>query len=728
MVLLIVLVLLGSTVVVVLGASAISDAQSDTRIEAAQHQLQRLDAELSALSGSDARQRVEFDAATELSGDYRIDRSGYVNVTVDATKACSFQQELTSVIFEDSQGRTVGYEAGGVWRAGLDGSTALSTPDVTFEDGTLDVSIVNLTGHVDRRTNVARKNVTATRNRSASFAAAVRQGECVRPDNVTIWVKSRFQTGWHNYLESEIGVPAGNVRSFSNGTVKVFVPQNTLHPSTDDRTNHVVDLRHVIPGTDVPYMVNVTLEGRPGTDGPVTVNVSKDAGNTYSAFIEPLTDDSLDIGRAIEIAGTDVAGPPLDVAIIMDESGSMRFDANGGGDCGFSGSDWNWCPDPKSDAAIDAAKRFVGALNDSRDRVGVVGYNSSGYYHRTDGLYFTRDLDAANDTLENDVHASGSTRIDRGMDFSNAIFDFKGNESRTKFAIMLTDGKNHCGGTPCDANSSTERMADIAAKRDITVFTVGYGADENINETLLKLVADRTGGQYYQATDADALAAVFEDIGRRIKPRNAIASTPITSNVSAGGQLFDADIPGDTSHIATVNSGAGEFLNVNDPTAPTLFSHSFPHADDEDFHVNLTSYDCKPGAWELTGDTRVVNGSRVHVARCTDIGAENRSFGAHVYVDGERPTQLLQTTYASWQQDVNDSLDAFPGVTIDSSTGDLEARSNQAIIVFDLPPEGSPGTSTRNTLAYLLQVGLSNREAAGPSIVSVRITQAELGN
>jgi hypothetical protein len=718
MVLLIGLVLLGSTTIVVLGAGALSDAQEQTQTEAAEDHLQKLDSELSTLAASDGLPRAEFDATSSVARDYRIEREGSLNVTVDGNATCSFQQPFSTVVHQDSQGRTVGYEAGGVWRAGLDGSTTVTTPDVTFQDGTLDVRLVNLTGTVDQTTNVAQLNVTRTQNRSQRFTNALKQGRCVRPDNLTIWVNTRFQLGWANYLQSEIGVPDSNVETFSNGSVRVFVPQDFLHPSVDDRTNNVVNLRDGRPGVDIPYMHDVDLnDGR-----PASIMVNKSANNTYSAFVEPVTDDSLDIGREINIEGSNVTGPPIDATLVFDESGSM------------SSTDDD--TRTRAEEAKEAAKSFVPTLNASRDRIGLVSFDNDAEYRRTkSGEYLTSDFSDStgiNWSIETISDSpNGGTRADRGTNDSNTVHDFKGNESHDRVAILMTDGVNN-GCEPvannddpsdCQNNRHALDAVDRAANNSITIYTIGFGDESYLDEAFLKEVANRTGGTYYKAGNASQLKEAFKEIGRRIKPENAIASTPMTSNVSTGSRLFDADIPGNTSHIASVTSGSNQFMNINDPTAPRLFSHSFAIEDGEDAVFNLSQYDCQPDAYELTGETRTVNGSTMSVARCTAIGPRNETLQGDIYLDGERPQTLLETSYAPWQDDVNASIDDMPGVDINDTTGDFEAGSNQALVVFDLPPKGS---GSRNTLALLVQIGFSEEDAVGADIVTVRVAEANL--
>lgn len=90
--------------------------------------------------------------------------------------------------------------------------------------------------------------------------------------------------------------------------------------------------------------------------------------------------------------------------------------------------------------------------------------------------------------------------------------------------ILLTDGANNSGVlTPL-------RAADLAHEDDIKVYTIGLGSDASqsmhgffnlsinpsadLDEKTLKAVAEATGGQYFRATDAQSLQAIYQTINR----------------------------------------------------------------------------------------------------------------------------------------------------------------------------------------------------------------------
>jgi Ca-activated chloride channel family protein len=83
----------------------------------------------------------------------------------------------------------------------------------------------------------------------------------------------------------------------------------------------------------------------------------------------------------------------------------------------------------------------------------------------------------------------------------------------------LTDGANTSG------EVQPMQAAEFAARENLTIYTVGVGADEmmvqdffgtrtvnpsaDLDEDTLRAIAERTGGAYFRARDAQALAEIY---------------------------------------------------------------------------------------------------------------------------------------------------------------------------------------------------------------------------
>ncbi len=126
-----------------------------------------------------------------------------------------------------------------------------------------------------------------------------------------------------------------------------------------------------------------------------------------------------------------------------------------------------------------------------------------------------------------------------GMGLATAVNRLKDEKAKSKTAILLTDGVNNAG------YQSPELAAQVAREFGIKVYTIGIGttgealtpvsrrsdgeymygvARVEIDEELLRKVADLTGGKYYRATTAEDLAQIYSEIDRLEKTEMDVTS------------------------------------------------------------------------------------------------------------------------------------------------------------------------------------------------------------
>ncbi|MDP1559110.1 MAG: VWA domain-containing protein [Nitrosomonas sp.] len=90
--------------------------------------------------------------------------------------------------------------------------------------------------------------------------------------------------------------------------------------------------------------------------------------------------------------------------------------------------------------------------------------------------------------------------------------------------ILLTDGANNAG------HVQPRRAAELAAQQGLRIYTIGVGGEprqiqgifglrrvdpaSDLDETTLKMIADKTGGQYFRATDRDTLKAIYHQLDK----------------------------------------------------------------------------------------------------------------------------------------------------------------------------------------------------------------------
>ena len=101
-----------------------------------------------------------------------------------------------------------------------------------------------------------------------------------------------------------------------------------------------------------------------------------------------------------------------------------------------------------------------------------------------------------------------------------AVKRLRDDAASERVLILLTDGANTSG------EVQPMQATEFAAREGMTIYTVGVGADEmmvqdffgsrlvnpsaDLDEDTLRAIAERTGGAYFRARDAEDLARIYE--------------------------------------------------------------------------------------------------------------------------------------------------------------------------------------------------------------------------
>lgn len=116
---------------------------------------------------------------------------------------------------------------------------------------------------------------------------------------------------------------------------------------------------------------------------------------------------------------------------------------------------------------------------------------------------------------------TSNTRTAIGMGIGVALNRLKDSEAKSKVIILLTDGENNSG------EMSPSAAADIAKELGIKIHTIGIGAKEikvpsffgyktvkntELDENMLKSIAETTGGEYFRASDSKEFKEIFNKI------------------------------------------------------------------------------------------------------------------------------------------------------------------------------------------------------------------------
>lgn len=175
---------------------------------------------------------------------------------------------------------------------------------------------------------------------------------------------------------------------------------------------------------------------------------------------------------------------------------------------------------------LEALKTTVAHFIQGRpnDRIGLVEYAGESYT-RTPLTSDKNVLLSSLKSMEYNTTIEGGTAIGSGL--ATAVNRLKDSRAKSKVIILLTDGVNNSGFI------DPKIASELAVEFGIKVYTIGIGTNGmamspiairpdggfqygnvqvEIDEQLMKDIADRTGGQYFRATDNEKLEKIYEEI------------------------------------------------------------------------------------------------------------------------------------------------------------------------------------------------------------------------
>ena len=218
-----------------------------------------------------------------------------------------------------------------------------------------------------------------------------------------------------------------------------------------------------------------------------------------------------------EIEKVDSEG--IDIVFAMDVSTSMLAR--------------DFTPDRIS-AAKDIAIEFISQR--PSDRMGIAVFAGESYTQcplTTDRATLINLMKEVQTDLIED-----GTAIGNGL--ATAVARMMDSDAPSRVVILLTDGVNNSG------EIAPQTAAEIAKTYGVRVYTIGVGANGmapypvmtpwgiemqqvqvEIDEDLLKSIAETTGGRYFRATDNTKLAEIYSEINKMEKARTTVDSFPV---------------------------------------------------------------------------------------------------------------------------------------------------------------------------------------------------------
>ncbi|HKC13788.1 MAG TPA: VWA domain-containing protein, partial [Vicinamibacteria bacterium] len=203
----------------------------------------------------------------------------------------------------------------------------------------------------------------------------------------------------------------------------------------------------------------------------------------------------------------------VDIVVALDISGSMAAQ--------------DFQPKNRIAVAKEVVSEFV--RRRTSDRIGLVIFAAKSLTKSpptTDTAVLLRQLE--------DVHLDmlpDGTAIGSGL--ATALTRLRRSEAKSRVIVLVTDGSNNAG------EIAPLTAADLARAMEVRVYTIGVGrggevpvpvrardpatgklheytvmTEVEIDEELLKAIAERTGGEFFRATDSGSLRRIFDRIDK----------------------------------------------------------------------------------------------------------------------------------------------------------------------------------------------------------------------
>ncbi|MGI9295252.1 MAG: VWA domain-containing protein, partial [Pseudomonadales bacterium] len=180
------------------------------------------------------------------------------------------------------------------------------------------------------------------------------------------------------------------------------------------------------------------------------------------------------------------------------------------------------------------------------DRLGLILFGTNAYSY----VPLTFDLDTLSKLLADISTGLAGRHTAIGDAIGLAIKTMREQDSEHKVLVLVTDGSNTAGfENPIIA-------AQAARQHGLTIYTIGVGTDAQtlgltyglsniptgiaLNERVLDRIADVTGGEYFRATNAQALEKIYLTLDelepveykyQSHRPRSELFTIPLASGI-----------------------------------------------------------------------------------------------------------------------------------------------------------------------------------------------------
>lgn len=169
---------------------------------------------------------------------------------------------------------------------------------------------------------------------------------------------------------------------------------------------------------------------------------------------------------------------------------------------------------------LTAIKLIAGDFIERRkgDRIGLILFGTNAYLQTP----LTFDIATVKQLLNESAVGLAGNNTAIGDAIALAVKQLRNNPESSRVLILMTDGNNNSG------ELTPEKAAEIASHEKLKIHTLAIGSQQmsvqtlfgrrnvnpsaEIDEKALKLVAEKTGGQYFRAYNTDELVKIYQYI------------------------------------------------------------------------------------------------------------------------------------------------------------------------------------------------------------------------
>ena len=400
------------------------------------------------------------------------------------------------------------------------------------------------------------------------------------------------------YYLKELQAPAGYVKSDAVWTVEVTKTSDTLVTTTlkDSSGNEVTDNEIVneTPEEIIKSSMEYSKTAKVDSWNDRTYDINIKAASTSTSSVTTTTKAVADIMLVLDVSGsmdkkinnyTYIADNTPEGREKLDKKTTYYVEKDGSyKEMKYSKrySEWyigryeasNYYTDYKIytretktrlQALQDSVDQFITdtASKSPKSKIGITAFSSDYDQDHSSNGATQGLLPAGKNTGEeknkdilisfaNNLKAYGGTTPAIGLNKAKELLDAVANDGNPKYVILFTDGAPTGNRTDdewdSDAKTNAETAANALKEARYTVYTIGYGFDDNSNEA--KFLAGDGSTNYpgiaspncaFTANDATKLGEIFRDIQNTITQDIAITGATVTDIIDSRFDLLKDD-------------------------------------------------------------------------------------------------------------------------------------------------------------------------------------------